>query len=206
MFENLRRDIGRCGSGFGERWREILFNTGFWGVASYRVRRRIFLLKVPKPLRMALSLFSMALKTWTEVITNIEIPANAEIGAGLYIPHTGTIVLNSGTVLGENCTISTNVVIGHARGGGSSGTPRVGNRVYIGPGAILIGPISVGDDALIAPGAVVTRSVEPATVVAGNPARPISRKGSFELIEYPGMDVDPDRRGAMARAEDGVKP
>jgi serine O-acetyltransferase len=205
MFDHLKRDITRCGASFGEQWREVFFNTGFWAVASYRLRRAIFISNAPRPVRMILSLLSMALKTWTEVITNIEIPPTAEIGAGLYIPHTGTIVLNSRTLIGENCTISTNVVIGHAKGGGSSGTPRIGNRVYIGPGAILIGPINVGDDALIAPGAVVNRSVEPGTVVAGNPARPISRTGSFELIEYPGMEADPDRRAALARAADGVK-
>jgi serine O-acetyltransferase len=157
----------------------------------------MFLARGPKPLRMILSLAGMILKTATEVVTHVEIPASVAIGPGFYIAHTGTVVLNSSTSMGANCTISTNVAIGHARGGGRAGCPRIGDRVYIGPGAILIGPITVGEDALIAPGAIVTRSVEPRAVVAGNPGRPISWRGSFDLIEYPGMDSDPARQASL---------
>ena len=117
MFDNLRRDIGRCGSTPGERWREVFFNTGFWAVASYRFRRQLFLFRGPKPLRMLLSLLGMILKTATEVVTNVDIPASVAIGPGFYIAHTGTVVFNSSMVVGANCTVSTNVIAGHARGG-----------------------------------------------------------------------------------------
>lgn len=197
MLAELRRDIDRCGSSPGERWREVFFNTGFWAVASYRIRRRMFTTKAPRPVRMLLSLIGMVLKTVTEVVTHVEIPPSVSIGAGFYIPHTGTVVLNSRAGMGENCTISTNVVIGHARGGGKSGCPRIGDRVYIGPGAVLLGPITVGDDALIAPGAIVTRDVEPRAVMAGNPARAVSWKGSFDLIEYTGMEDDAARAASL---------
>jgi hypothetical protein len=80
-------------------------------------------------------------------------------------------------------------------------TPDSGSSI----GAGLIGAMSVGDDSLIAPGTVVNRSVETGTVFPGNPARPISRKCSFVLIEYPGMNTDQDRRAALARVADGVK-
>jgi serine O-acetyltransferase len=194
----LRRDIDRCGNSRGERLREVFFNTGFWAVASYRLRRKMFLVRGPKPLRMILSLTGMILKTLTEVITHVEIPPSVSIGPGFYIAHTGTVVFNSSASLGANCTIATNVVIGHARGGGRGGCPQIGDRVYIGPNAVLIGPITVGEDALIAPGAIVIRSVEPRAVVAGNPAKQISSKGSFELIEYTGMHSDPARLASLA--------
>jgi serine O-acetyltransferase len=197
VLAELRKDIGRCG------WREVFFNTGFWGVASYRVRRKLFLMRGPKPVRMILSLAGMVLKVVTEVVTHVEIPPSVEIGPGFYIAHTGTVVFNSSARMGSNCTIATNVVIGHARGGGRSGCPRIGDRVYIGPGAVLIGPIEVGDDALIAPGAVVTRSVGAREVVAGNPARAISQRGSFELIEYTGMESDAARAASLAASLGG---
>ena len=73
--------------------------------------------------------------------------------------------------------------------------------MYLGPGSILIGPITIGDDALIGPGAVVTRSVEPRAVMVGNPAKAASWRGSFEIIEYPGMESDEARRAALAQLQ-----
>ncbi|WP_369814219.1 hypothetical protein [Marmoricola sp. Leaf446] len=47
----------------------------------------------------------------------------------------------------------------------------MGSRVEFGPGAVVIGDVSIGDDAVIAPSAVVVRDVRPGDVVGGNPAR-----------------------------------
>jgi serine acetyltransferase len=77
----------------------------------------------------------------------------------------------------------------------------IGNRVYVGPGSAIIGPLTVGDDALIGVGAVVIRSVPPRGVVVGNPARIISFSGSFDLIDYPCMDEDPARLASLAAAQ-----
>ena len=141
---------------------------------------------------------------FVQVTTGITLPARASIGPGLYIPHTGYIVVNSRAVIGSNCTLAHGVTIGHGAGGRKrgGGSPVVGDRVYIGPGAAIIGPITVGDDVLIGVGAIVTRSVPPRGVVAGNPARLLSRHGSFELIEYPGMDSDPARVASLAARDE----
>jgi serine O-acetyltransferase len=139
----------------------------------------------------------------TNVATNIELPGSADIGPGLYIPHTGYIVIASPTVIGRHCTLTQGVTIGHGRGGGKprDGCPVIGDRVYVGPGSAIIGPVTIGDDALIGVGAVVIHSVPPRGVAVGNPARIISRAGSFDLIDYPGMDDDPDRLASLAEAE-----
>lgn len=50
---------------------------------------------------------------------------------------------------------------------------RVGDGVWIGGGAIVLAGVSIGDEAVIAAGSVVTRDVSPRTVAAGNPARVI---------------------------------
>jgi serine O-acetyltransferase len=156
-------------------------------------------------LRLVLNILAAMVQVVVEVITHVTLPVSVEIGPGLYIAHTGYIVVGSKARIGSHCTLTQGVTIGHAGGGEQdrSGCPTIGDRVYIGPGAILIGPITVGDDALIGAGAVVTRSVPPRGVMAGNPARLLSRRGSFDLISYPGMENDPARRASWieARAE-----
>jgi serine O-acetyltransferase len=200
VFEYVKEDLRRAGSSPGLKLRAILFAPGVWAVLSYRYRRWIYVRRIPQPFRFVLNLTGSLLQAWTDIATNIQIPASARIGPGLLIVHTGYVVLSANTVVGRHCTLAQGVTIGHAGGGthASTKSPVIGDRVYIGPGAAVIGPISVGDDALIGVGAVVTKDVPPRGVMAGNPARIISLKGSFELVSYPGMENDTARRAALA--------
>ena len=202
MIDDLGRDLRRCGATPRERLRELLLSPGAWAVAGYRFRRWAYLCPARGPLRWPLMAAAALAQVVVEAATAIQLPASASIGPGLYIPHVGYIVVSSKAVIGRDCTIAQGVTIGHGGGGGKSlgDAPRVGDRAYLGPGSILIGPIQVGDDALIGAGAVVVRSVPPRGVVAGNPARLISDRGSFDLIDYPGRDRDPDRIASMALA------
>ncbi len=71
--------------------------------------------------------------------------------------------------------IHNNVNIG-ASGGGNA-APRIGNNVYIGPGAVLYGDIEIADDCYVGANAVVNRSfTDPGTVIAGVPARAIGHQ------------------------------
>jgi serine O-acetyltransferase len=199
MLRALCQDIRRCGRSSFSRFREALTNPAMWAVFGYRARRWVAV-TLPRPLRWPLTPFLIPFQVWLDVLTKVQLPAAAQIGPGLYLPHLGTIVIGSGSAIGRNCTIAHNVTIGHAGGRSRSagGNPVIGNRVYIGPGAIIIGPITIGDDALIGAGAVVVKSVPPRGVVVGNPARLLSQTGSFDLIEYPGMESDPSRVAALA--------
>jgi serine O-acetyltransferase len=100
----------------------------------------------------------------------IALDASAEIGPGLYIGHGGGIELRRCS-LGAHCSIAQQTKIGPLPGGSQG--PRIGNRVWIGAHARVLGPIVVGDGATIAAGARVSRDVPPRTLVAGNPARVI---------------------------------
>jgi serine O-acetyltransferase len=106
-----------------------------------------------------------------------EIPANVA-GPGFSIAHAPGIVINRSARIGRNCRIHQNVTIGDSRGG----SPWIGDNVWIGAGAVLIGPITVGDDAVIAANAVVTKDVPSGVTVGGIPAQMISRKDSSRLI------------------------
>jgi serine O-acetyltransferase len=200
MFENVKQDLNRCGDKFLERAREVLFNPGTWAVLSYRLRRWMRMPRAPKPIRKVVNLISALLQTCTLVVTNIDLPVTAEIGPGLYIPHTGFIAVAVDAQIGSNCTLTQGVTIGHRRGGKKSGRslPVIGDRVYIGPSAIVIGDLTIGNDALIGAGAVVIHSVPAGGVVVGNPARVISTRGSFDLITYTDMAGDKDRAEAFA--------
>jgi serine O-acetyltransferase len=201
MFENVTRDLGRCGLTRREQLREVLFNRGTWAVLGYRFRRWLYTRRLPHPLGWVLNWFAAFVEVATEVLTGIELPPSVEVGAGLYIAHGGTLVVASKAVLGANCTLTHGVTIGHRGGGRQKGDcPVIGDRVYIGPGAAVVGPITVSEDALIGVGAVVVRSVPPRAVVAGNPARVLSLKGSFDLVEYAGMESDPARNASLADA------
>lgn len=90
-------------------------------------------------------------------------------GKGLKISHSGCVVINSKAIIGEYCTIQQCVNIG--RNHSVDDVPRIGNRVYIGPGAKLFGKIKIADECAIGAGAVVTKSfLNPGMNIVGNPA------------------------------------
>ena len=108
----------------------------------------------------------------------IAIPFNTKIGKGFYIGHFGCIVVNPRTVIGKNVNISQGVTIGTSNRGDKAGVATIGDGVYIGPGAKIIGAIKVGNNVAIGANAVVTHDVPNNAVVVGVPARVISMKGA----------------------------
>ena len=92
-----------------------------------------------------------------------------KIGQGFYIGHFGTIVVSVNAVIGSNCNIAPGVTIGASRRGERKGTPIIGDMVWIGTNAILVGNIHIGNDVLIAPGAYVNFDVPDHSIVVGNP-------------------------------------
>ena len=105
-----------------------------------------------------------------------------QIGAGLYLPHFGGISIHPQAVIGSNVNIGPGVNIGQTNRG-RKGVPTIGNCVYLGPHAILVGDIRIGDRALIGPGAVVSSDVPAKAVVSGNPGKIVSYFGVKGYIE-----------------------
>lgn len=96
-----------------------------------------------------------------------ELPASALVGAGLRLPHLNGIIISPVAKVGEDCTIFHQVTLGVNDRKSLEVGPVVGDRVSIGAGAKLIGPITVGDDVVIGANAVVTKDVPPNVTVVG---------------------------------------
>ena len=102
--------------------------------------------------------------------TQIQIPPEVKAGPGLYIGHLGRVIVHPDAVLGSNVNLSTGITIGQTNRGSRKGVPVIGDRVWIGTNAVIVGGITIGNDVLIAPGAYVTTDVPDHSVVVGNPA------------------------------------
>jgi len=139
----------------------------------------------------------LSLQKLIEVATGISIPAQCNIGPGLYIGHFGGIFIDSRCLLGENCNVAQGVTIGEGGRGELHGVPIIGDRVHIGTNALILGKISIGNDAVIGPGAVVMNSVPARGVAVGNPARVVGLTGSFEFVNYDNKENDPPRKLAL---------
>jgi serine O-acetyltransferase len=112
----------------------------------------------------------------------ISIPFETTIGSGFYIGHFGGIVVNEKAVIGNNCNISHGVTLGEANRGDRKGCPVLGDNVYLGPGAKIVGAVRIGNDVAIGANCVVTKDVPDHSVVVGIPGRVISQDGSAGYV------------------------
>lgn len=124
-------------------------------------------------------------KIWLIVIQRqfgIQISDETIIGKGFYISHFGTIVVSAYAVIGNNVNISQGVTIGYANRGPRKGAAVIGNEVYIGPGAKIVGKVQIGNNVAIGANAVVTHDIPDNAVVGGVPAKIISYGGAEGYI------------------------
>ena len=135
-------------------------------------------------------------------LTGVDIHPAAVLGPGLFIDHA------SGVVIGETAEIGTDVTIYHGVTLGGTSLergkrhPTVGDRVTIGAGAKVLGPITIGHDSRIGANAVVVKPVPPDSVVVGVPGHVISRKHARGATAPADLDsaVLPDVVGVSLRA------
>ncbi len=166
MFENIRED-----------WRTHdcqWSRHGFWVLVIYRFGRWRYGIRW-RPVRVPFSFVYKLLKFFSEMLLGTELPCEAVIGRRFVIEHIGAIVVSGDAVFGDDCVIRNGVTVG-LRNRGLRGSPRIGNRVDIGVGAKLLGPIHIGDDTAIGANAVVLCDVPPNSIAVGIPARILPRK------------------------------
>jgi serine O-acetyltransferase len=179
-------------------FRMALMSQGLWATMAYRLnhyaRYRLH--------SRVLGVLPSVLHSVVMAITGIHIDTGAHIGAGLKFPHGGHIVIGP-IRAGRNCDIFQGVTLGESNStlGERPDRPEVptlGDRVWVGPGAVIAGGVTVGDDASVGANSLVVRDVPPRSVVLGVPARLVSKHGSFTQVTYREMDNDRERILALA--------
>src|SRR5215207_4781088 len=172
---------------------EILLYPGVWALGFHRVAHWLFEGEL-----YFLARFVNHLARW---LTAIDIHPGAKIGRNFFIDH-GFTVIGETAEIGDDVTIYQSVTLGGTNpstGVAGKRHPTIGNRVVIGSGAQVLGPIEVGQGARVGANAVVTKDVAPRSTVVGIPARPVPLDAvhySPGFIPYGtpcGEDVDPVR-------------
>jgi len=187
MFEILKADLGRKRelyhhhAGFFTRWVKNCMDPGALAVIVYRFGNWGYRMKIPVVRHLVLFVY-LFLKMPIVLGFGIYIPVRAKIGKGFIIHNMNGIFISTG-VIGENCTVQQGVTIGAIRPNRWAGKPRppvLGNNVYIGAGAKVLGDVKVGDNSVVGANSVVMTDIPENVTVMGIPARIVSRHTATE--------------------------
>ena len=109
-----------------------------------------------------------------------QIPYVTKIGEGFYIGHAEGIFINPKAIIGKNVNIAQGVTIGQENRGTRKGTPVIGDKVWLGANAVIVGNIKIGSNVLIAPNSYVNFDVPNNSIVIGNPGKIIHKENATE--------------------------
>ncbi len=153
---------------------EVLLYQGLHALVLHRIAHRLYLRRVPFLPRL-ISQFGRF------ITSGIEIHPGARIGRRFFIDHGTGIVIGETTEIGDDVMLYHQVTLG-ATGwwkdivnGTKKRHPTIGDRVTIGVGASILGPVTIGADSKIGAMALVVESVEPNSTVVASPARRLHR-------------------------------
>ncbi|MFH1546667.1 MAG: serine O-acetyltransferase EpsC [Patescibacteria group bacterium] len=167
----IRKDPSLQG---GLRPLEILLYPGMWALIFHRIAHPLFLLKIPFIPRL--------LSQIARILTGIEIHPGAKIGKRFFIDHGYGVVIGETTEIGDDVMIYHDVTLGALgwwkANGKAKRHPTIGDKVVIGAGAKILGPVRVGDGAKIGVAAVVIHDVPAKAVVAGSLGKLLKNKTS----------------------------
>ena len=165
MFDTLREDA--------RGYKQPLLAQGFWALRIHRfgAARRPFRNPV---IRLPWGVMHLVLSKWSEIFCGIYLGKDARIGKRLIIEHFGAIIVHNRATIGDDCVLRQGVTIGMRWTDRPLDVPVIGNRVDIGAGAKVIGPVTIGDGARIGANAVVLCDVPAGALAVG--VRPVVRR------------------------------
>jgi serine O-acetyltransferase len=166
-------DIARYKS-MGHSRKQLWLNPAVWAIAIHRFGNWLYVTKPSVVVRFPLKVVHLFVYMFSELVMEMCLDPQATIGGGLYIAHIGGIHINPEAIIGSNCNLTHGITIG-ASAMGRQGSPTVGNNVYIGTGATLVGKIKIGNGAKIAANTLVITNVPDGATVMGVPGRIIMR-------------------------------
>jgi serine O-acetyltransferase len=152
--------------------------------------------------RLVARIISMVART----LTGVEIHPGATLGRRLFIDHATGVVIGETAEVGDDVTLYHGVTLGGRSLHKGKRHPTIGDRVTIGAGAKLLGPIEIGADSSVGANAVVLESMPPGSVIVGVPARVVKRDPRLcEAVndiggDAPISDLAAERRLRLAKA------
>lgn len=149
-----------------------MFNSGFHAIRSYRRAHKLYL----KQRFFLARMISQLSRFWT----GVEIHPGATIGEFLFIDHGCGIVIGETAEIGDHCMLYQGVTLGGTGKDVGKRHPTLGHGVLVGAGAKVLGPVSIGDGAKIAAGAVVLTDIPAHATAVGVPAR-VARLGGVRV-------------------------
>ncbi len=165
------------------------FAAGFWAVAVHRFGNWRMGVR-GKVLRAPLTIAYRAAFHAVVALWGIDLPYNVRLGRRVRIEHHGCVLMGAREI-GDDVIIRHSVTMG-LRQRGTRASPKIGNRVEIGPGACIVGGIEVGDDCIIGPNTVVAYDMPPGSALLGIPPRRVD----FAALEA--RQEDPESVRAVA--------
>jgi len=133
-------------------------------------------------------LLGRACAEFTRMLTGVEIHPAATLAPSVFIDHATGVVIGETAEVGADVTIYQGVTLGGTSLDKGKRHPTIGDRVIIGAGAKVLGPITIGDDSRIGANAVVVKPVPPGSVVVGVPGQVIARSHPRQATALPATD------------------
>lgn len=122
-------------------------------------------------------IWKLVFSLYTQFILGCDIKPTTKIGEGFEIFHSArSSVISPKAIIGKNVSLRQNTTIGAKGFYDADDSPVIGDDVTIGPNVCIIGPIRIGNGAVIGAGAVVVKDVPEYAIVVGNPARVLVMK------------------------------
>jgi serine O-acetyltransferase len=150
---------GACGKGMILR---SLFHEGLMATVLLRIAEAESRSPLTKP-------FAWITYRMLKAFCHMTVGCGASFGPGIVLLHPFGVFSHKTVVAGNNLVLQNSITLG----GEDDNGPQIGNNVFVGVGARIIGPISIGDRCRIGANSVVTVSIKADHVAAGNPARQI---------------------------------
>lgn len=179
MFKRLNYDLERIlkeDPAAKSKFEVLLLYPSMHAIISYRLTHFLYNHK--------LFLLARLISQLCRFFTGIEIHPGAKIGKGLFIDHGMGVVIGETAEVGDDVTIYHGVTLGGTGKHTGKRHPTIGNNVFIGTGAKILGPITVGDNAKIGANSVVLHNVpEGATAVGIRAKNIVKTKTASSIIE-----------------------
>jgi serine O-acetyltransferase len=146
--------------------------SGLHAIWWYRFAHRLW--------RARMRFAARAVSQLARFLTGIEIHPGATIGRRFFIDHGMGVVIGETAVIGDDVMLYHGVTLGGTTSDRVKRHPTLGDRVVVGAGAALLGPITIGDDSAVGAGAVVLVDAPPGSLLVGVPAKPRRARKDYD--------------------------